>query len=93
MVEKKKPAPDSYLLALAELGLSAKQCLALEDSWNGLQSAMAAEIPTVITPSIYTDDEDFSGATLITPTLAALKTPVRHSILHALIACHANAQG
>lgn len=40
----KKPAPGLYLLALQELGVSAKDAIAVEDSESGLQSARAAGI-------------------------------------------------
>lgn len=65
MVPLKKPAPDVYALALRELGVSAARALAFEDSLNGLRSAAAAGIATVITPALYTADQDFSGAALI----------------------------
>jgi HAD superfamily hydrolase (TIGR01509 family) len=61
-VARKKPAPDVYLAALDKLGIGAENCLALEDSRNGLRSAAAAGIATVVSPSRYTAGEDFSGA-------------------------------
>ncbi len=63
-VKNKKPAPDVFDLALERLGLPAKACIALEDSENGLLSAKAANLPTLIVPGQYTDDGDFSGANL-----------------------------
>ena len=71
-VPNKKPAPDVYDLALRKLCLDASACVALEDSRNGLLSAVAAGIPTVVTPGIYTSDHDFSEAALIARDLAAL---------------------
>ena len=62
MVERKKPAPDIYLRALDDLRLPAASCLAFEDSENGLLSARAAGLPTLITPSAYTDHQSFPGA-------------------------------
>lgn len=62
MVKSKKPAPDVYLLALERLGLPPEACLALEDSVNGLQSARAAQLPVVITKSIYTRHQSFPEA-------------------------------
>ncbi len=64
-VKAKKPAPDVYLAALERLGLPASACLALEDSRNGLRSAMAAGIATVVSPSRYTSGEDFAGAVAV----------------------------
>lgn len=63
-VPKKKPAPDIYLEALSELDLEPEECVAIEDSENGLRSALAAGLPTVVTPSEYTRHHDFDGATL-----------------------------
>lgn len=68
-VPAKKPAPDIYLDALRHLDLPANACLAIEDSRNGLLSAHRAGIPTVVTPGIYTDDQDFSEAHLVVPDL------------------------
>jgi beta-phosphoglucomutase-like phosphatase (HAD superfamily) len=62
VVPAKKPAPDIYLWVLARLGLPASACLAVEDSANGLHSALAAGIPTVVTVGEYTAGQDFAGA-------------------------------
>jgi len=70
IVPKKKPAPDIYFWVLERLGLPADACLAIEDSANGLKSAMAARLPTLITTSVYTVDEDFSGALRVLSDLA-----------------------
>ena len=69
-VAAKKPAPDVCLLALQRLALPPEQALAFEDSRNGLISAQSAGLRVVITPSLYTQDEDFTGADLIVPDLA-----------------------
>jgi HAD superfamily hydrolase (TIGR01509 family) len=61
-VAHKKPAPDVYALALKNLGLAAEDCLAIEDSYNGLESARAAGLQCVITLSPYTEGQDFSAA-------------------------------
>ena len=51
-VRAKKPAPDAYLRAIQSLGVPAEPCLAFEDSRNGLLAAQAANLKTVITPSL-----------------------------------------
>src|SRR3569833_2113960 len=43
--------------------------LALEDSANGVRSAVAAGIPTLVTVSDYTKGEDFSGAAVVVDQL------------------------
>ncbi|MBI5918061.1 MAG: HAD-IA family hydrolase [Nitrosomonadales bacterium] len=62
IVPLKKPAPDIYNWVLEQLGLSAEDCIALEDSNNGLRSSLAAGIKTYITTNHYTRNQDFTGA-------------------------------
>ncbi len=69
-VEKKKPAPDVYELALVNLGLPATACVAIEDSRNGLLSSVAAGIPTVVTPGMYTAGQKFDEAALVIEDLS-----------------------
>ncbi len=71
-VPNKKPAPDVYELALKALGLPATACVAIEDSRNGLLSATAAGIATVVTPGIYTSAHDIGPAALVIDDLAAV---------------------
>ena len=62
IVPHKKPAPDIYFWVLEKLGLSAADCIALEDSENGLRSSLAAGIRTFVTINHYTRNQDFAGA-------------------------------
>lgn len=66
---RKKPDPMVYQQTLARLGLAPEHCLAFEDSENGLRAAMAAGLPTVITPNDFTAEHDFKGALRIVPSL------------------------
>ena len=50
MVEHGKPAPDIYLKACEELGVAPRQALAVEDSFNGIRSAYAAGLYTIMVP-------------------------------------------
>jgi HAD superfamily hydrolase (TIGR01509 family) len=70
-VPLKKPAPDAYLRVLEMLALRPDQCLAFEDSQNGLLSATAAGLPTIVTPSLYTRHETFEGAAMVLSDLSA----------------------
>ncbi len=65
----KKPHPQVYWQMLAAMGLQGHECLALEDSGNGLLAATAAGIPTVITPTRYTAHHDFVQALRVLPDL------------------------
>lgn len=69
----KKPHPQVYQKVLADMELPASGCLAFEDSSNGLQAAIAAGLPTVITPNSFTDHQDFTGALRVVPDLSAVK--------------------
>ena len=69
VVKKKKPAPDIYELALQTLGLPADECVVIEDSRNGLLAATGAGLPTLITISTYTGEEDFTEAARVVPEL------------------------
>ncbi len=75
MVPAKKPAPDLFLLALEKLGLPASACIAFEDSRNGLVSARGAGLRVLVTPSAYTEGEDFSEADWIAPSLEPRHLP------------------
>jgi len=65
IVPSKKPAPDIYHYALDKLGLGPGECIAVEDSYNGLLSAQAAGVDSIITVNRYTEQQDFSGALLV----------------------------
>ncbi|MBE6846099.1 MAG: HAD family phosphatase [Ruminococcus sp.] len=58
MVENGKPAPDIYLKACEELNLSPCECIALEDSPNGIKSAHAAGCLPVMVPDLSQPDEE-----------------------------------
>ena len=73
----KKPAPDVYLATLAALGLAAADCIAIEDSENGLRAACAAGIPTVITPTAYTRGQQFDAALVQLPHLGDPDEPIK----------------
>lgn len=68
----KKPHPQVYLQVLADMRLPASQCLAFEDSANGLQAALAAGLRTIITPNSFTAHHDFTGALRVVPDLGVV---------------------
>ncbi len=64
-VENKKPAPDVFELAVAQLGLDPADCVGLEDSRNGLLSCVGAGVPCIVSPGVYTLGSDFSEAVAV----------------------------
>ena len=57
MIENGKPAPDIYLYACEQLGLAPNECIALEDSPNGITSAYDAGCMPIMVPDLSLPDE------------------------------------
>ncbi|MBW9259884.1 MAG: HAD family hydrolase [Candidatus Thiodiazotropha sp. (ex. Lucinisca nassula)] len=78
IVPAKKPAPDIYIWAMQQMKLQPQVCMAFEDSHNGVQSANRASIDTIlVTTNGYTEEDDFTGATLIIDQLGEPDQPFR----------------
>ncbi len=71
-VPAKKPAPDIYRYALDRLGLSGSECLAIEDTIQGLKAARGAGVPTIITRSVYGGQDGFEAAAAVLDDLGAV---------------------
>ncbi len=69
VVEKKKPDPAIYNLALAKLGLKPDEVIVVEDSKNGLTAGKAAGAHVIVTTNHYTEKEDVSAADVIVSCL------------------------
>ena len=67
----KKPDPEVYQVALSRLALTARDAIAFEDTKNGVLAARGAGLDVIVTPSLYSAGEDFSGALAIIETLEA----------------------
>lgn len=86
-VQSKKPDPEVFSLALQRLGISPLQALAIEDSPGGVAAARAADVPVVVTRSIYFARDSLEGAIAIGPGLdcrdgwhPALPDPTPHRV-------------
>jgi HAD superfamily hydrolase (TIGR01509 family) len=75
IVPKKKPASDIYDYVLEQMNLPAANCLAFEDSENGLISAMDAGITTLVTINDYTQNHNFDRAKLVLSDLGEPNSP------------------
>jgi HAD superfamily hydrolase (TIGR01509 family) len=60
--QRSKPDPEPYLTALCRTGLSAGECLVIEDSERGLRAAKAAGIACWVIPTALTRGGDFRAA-------------------------------
>jgi HAD superfamily hydrolase (TIGR01509 family) len=63
-VGRGKPAPDIFVEAARRMDVSADRCLVVEDSRNGLLSAIAARMACAVVPCDSTARQDFRGATV-----------------------------
>jgi HAD superfamily hydrolase (TIGR01509 family) len=69
-----KPAPDVYLEAASRLGVAPETCAAIEDSENGIRSAVAAGMHVVAIPNrvFLPSPEALSLAAVVLDSLAEL---------------------
>lgn len=77
IVPAKKPAADIYEYVLRAMGLAPEECLAFEDSENGILSSMGAGLRTIITTNAYTEGYDFPGAVLVIDNLGEPNLPFK----------------
>jgi HAD superfamily hydrolase (TIGR01509 family) len=59
-----KPHPEPFLKAAAALGVAPTDCLALEDSHNGVRSASSAGMMTVMVPDMLDPTEEMRTLTV-----------------------------
>ena len=76
IVPKKKPAGDIYVYALEAMNLRPEECLAVEDSANGVLSALDAGLPVLVTDNAYTKEDEFNGALAVLSDLGEPGQPV-----------------
>lgn len=84
IVPNKKPAPDIYQLALEYLALAPVDCVAFEDSENGVRAALGAGLNAlVVTENGYSKGQDFTGAALVVDHLgdSGRQPQVRHGAM------------
>ena len=74
MVEHSKPDPEIYLMACRSLGLEPHECVAVEDSPNGIRSAAKAGLKVVMVPDKIAPTPELEALCWkICPTLKSLE--------------------
>lgn len=58
MIEHSKPAPDIWIEAMKRLGVESADSIAIEDSFNGVKSAKAAGVYTIMVPDLVQPTEE-----------------------------------
>ncbi len=74
--EKAKPEPDAFLAAANKLGLARERCVVVEDTYRGVTAATQAGIACIAVPNEYTQNNDFSQASLVLSNLGELTPEV-----------------
>jgi beta-phosphoglucomutase-like phosphatase (HAD superfamily) len=69
-VERHKPDPRIYLLALERLGLRGEQAVAVEDTPHGVTAAAVAGMATVAIPNPFVSAEAVAAADLVLDSAA-----------------------
>lgn len=77
VVPAKKPAPDIYTYAMQRLGLDPHQCIAFEDSHNGIRASLGADLKTIVAVNGYTREDDFTGAAIVLDSWGEPDAPFR----------------
>jgi HAD superfamily hydrolase (TIGR01509 family) len=77
-VARKKPSPDIYALVLNNLNLRPDRCIAIEDSFNGVQAARQAGIAALATISTNTVNDDLRYAFAVLSDLGEPDKPYLH---------------
>jgi HAD superfamily hydrolase (TIGR01509 family) len=75
-----KPAPDTYLSAVDQLGVEYLRCLAFEDSKPGVESARTAGIPVILVPDLAIVPNNTTGIQAVVPDLCAAVQYLRMKI-------------
>jgi HAD superfamily hydrolase (TIGR01509 family) len=72
-----KPAADPFLRAAERLGVEPRQCLALEDSHNGVRSASAAGMMTVMVPDLVAPTDEIRRLCAVVHSLHDVSAALR----------------
>ena len=80
-VIRKKPDPETFLVAVARLGLPASRCLVVEDARNGVLAARGAGCDALgITSSLAADVLLGAGAIATAPDFTAVPAAIREAL-------------
>lgn len=76
-VEARKPDPEAYRRAVELLGVPAAEVVAVEDSAEGLKSALGAGLRCAVVVNGYTEDHDLGGADIVLDGFGQPDSPAR----------------
>ena len=74
-LQRSKPAPDIFLLAAKELGAAPERCFVIEDSYNGIRAAHAANMRPIMVPDMLQPTEEIRAlCEVVLPSLTEVET-------------------
>ena len=79
-VEKRKPDPECYLKAEKELNVKPEECVVVEDSVPGVESAKNAGMFCIAIPNKYIKNGDFSKADIVVNSLNEIDLDLLNSL-------------
>ena len=81
-VNRGKPHPDIYLLAIEKLGIPAEDCIAFEDSEFGAHAAIAAGLKVIVVPDLkQLSDYVNENCYQVLNSLADATSILKHSLI------------
>jgi HAD superfamily hydrolase (TIGR01509 family) len=83
-VARGKPAPDVYLEAARRIGVTARRCVAIEDSTNGIVAGVAAGMTVIAIPNVHfpPDDAARRAASVVIGHLGDVTVDLVRSLAH-----------
>jgi HAD superfamily hydrolase (TIGR01509 family) len=83
-VARGKPAPDVYLEAARRIGVTARRCVAIEDSTNGILAGVAAGMAVIAIPNAHfpPDDAARRAASVVIGHLGDVTVELVRSLAH-----------
>ncbi|MEK7152450.1 MAG: HAD family phosphatase [Patescibacteria group bacterium] len=82
-IEHSKPAPDIFLLAAKKLGMQPRDCVVVEDAWNGVQAARAAGMKCIAYGGSVHNTDDLSAADIVVKDFKAFVKALKTGLLPA----------
>ena len=76
-VDNRKPDPEAFTVVLDRLGLTPAHAVVVEDSAEGLEAAVGAELACVVVVNGYTEDHDLDAAELVLDGFGEPDEPAR----------------
>ena len=86
-VEHIKPAPDIFLLAAKELGVTPRNCLVIEDSTAGIEAAEAADMTCIGFRSPNSSNQVYDQADFVADSFSEIDTNLLETLWEAKQLC------